>query len=94
MWDGYHTMRWRKLRAAILRRDGYMCQEARRFGKHVEAETVHHCWPAEEYPEFAWAPWNLVSITIEAHRAMHNADGSLTALGEAWKRRRSPPGRG
>ena len=94
MWDGYHTMRWRKLRTAIMRRDGYMCQEALRFGKHVEAETVHHCCPAEEYPEFAWAPWNLVSITIEAHRAMHNADGSLTALGEAWKRRRSPPGRG
>lgn len=94
MWDGYLTPRWRRLRASILRRDGYMSLEALRYGRRLEAEIVHHCWPAEEYPEFAWAPWNLISITAEEHRLMHNPDGSLTALGESWRRRRSPPGGG
>ena len=94
MWDGYRTMRWRRLRERILRRDGYRSQEALRYGRSIEAEIVHHCWPVEEYPEFAWQPWNLVSITEAEHRAMHNADGSLTDLGEAWRRRRSPHGRG
>ena len=94
MWEGYKTPRWRRLRQSILRRDKYMSQEALRFGRFVEAELVHHCWPVEEYPEFAWEPWNLISITEKEHRGMHNADGSLTDLGESWRRRRSPPGRG
>lgn len=94
MWDGYKTPRWRRLREKILRRDGYLSQEALRYGKRVEAELVHHCWPADEFPEYAWEPWNLVSITEDEHRNFHNADGSLTELGAAWKRRRSPPGRG
>ena len=94
MWDGYRTPRWTRLRERILRRDGYMSREALRYGRHVEADTVHHIWPAEEYPEFAWEPWNLLSITQDEHRSFHNADGSLTDLGERWRRRTSPPGRG
>ena len=91
MWDGYHSTRWARLREKILRRDGYMSQEAARYGRCVQANTVHHCWPAEDYPEFAWEPWNLISITSEEHNTMHNPDGSLSDLGEAWRRRASPP---
>ena len=94
MWDGYKTPRWRRLREQILRRDGYRSLEARRYGRNVEADTVHHCWRAEEFPEFAWEPWNLISITGDEHKLMHNPDGSLTELGESWRRRRAPPGRG
>ncbi|NCB51356.1 MAG: HNH endonuclease [Clostridia bacterium] len=92
MWDGYHAPRWRNhVRPLILRRDKYRCQEARRYGKIVEATVVHHIWPAEDYPEYAWCDWNLVALSLSNHRAMHNEDGSLSPLGEAWRRRTTPP---
>lgn len=94
MWNGYQTPRWRRLREKILRRDGYLSQEAKRYGRRAEADTVHHVWPAEKFPEYAWEPWNLLSITGDEHRAMHNADGSLTELGISWQRRRPPPSSG
>lgn len=78
----YRSRRWRRLRAAILRRDGYMCREARRFGKRVPANTVHHVFPRELFPEYQWAPWNLVSLSAAAHDAMHDrATGALTRAG-------------
>ena len=88
-------MRWRRLRDRILRRDGYMSLHALRYGRHVEADTVHHVWPAEDYPEYAWEPWNLISVTLQEHRGvLHNADGSLTEEGERWKKRTPPPSSG
>jgi hypothetical protein len=92
VWGGYQTKRWRHLRASVLRRDKYRCREAARYGKVAEAATVHHIWPAEEYPEYAWSPWNLISLTAKAHEAMHDRQtGTLTALGESWRRRTIPP---
>lgn len=55
-WGGYKTKRWRRLRMSILRRDKARCREWARYGKTVEATTVHHVWPAEDYPEYAWSP--------------------------------------
>ena len=84
--------RWQRLRQRALRRDGYKCQEAARYGRVEEATHVHHIWPAEDYPEYAWCPWNLVSLTQEKHEAMHDRlTGKLTALGESWRRRTIPP---
>lgn len=92
MWDGYKTARWRKLREKILRRDGYLSRVALRYGRNVEANTVHHVWRAEDYPEYAWQPWNLISVTQQEHNELlHNPDGTLTELGEAWRRRTVPP---
>ena len=91
MWYGYKTPRWRRLREKILRRDGYLSVEARRYGRRAEADTVHHVWRAEDVPEYTWEPWNLISITSDEHRSFHNADGTLTELGESWRRRTSPP---
>ena len=92
MWSGYKTGRWRVLREKILRRDRYKCRESARYGITAEANTVHHVWPAEDYPEYAWQPWNLISLTGEKHEAMHDRlSGKLTELGEAWRRRISPP---
>jgi len=92
MWDGYRTKRWRRLRKSVLRRDGYRCREAARYGVTMEAETVHHIWPAEAYPEYAWQLWNLISLSNEKHEAMHDrASGKLSDLGKAWQRRAPPP---
>ena len=92
MWDGYKTRRWRILRESILRRDKHKCRESLRYGITREANTVHHIWPAEDYPEYAWCPWNLISLSAEQHDAMHDRfSGKLTELGESWRRRTIPP---
>ena len=91
-WEGYHTARWRKLRRSVLRRDGYKCREAMRYGQTVAATTVHHIWPAEDYPEYAWCAWNLLSLSSKSHDAMHDRlTHKLSPLGEAWRRRTIPP---
>ena len=91
-WAGYKTPRWRRLREKILRRDGYRCREWARYGRAVQADTVHHVWPVEDWPEFAWREWNLISLCQAKHNEMHNrTDGRLTPIGESWMRRVSPP---
>lgn len=88
----YKSKRWKTLRARILRRDGYQCRECRRYGKAIQADTVHHVYPASLYPEWSLEPWNLVSLCFACHNAMHDRDEELlTEKGVAWCRRVSPP---
>lgn len=67
----YKSKRWKALREKVLRRDGYMCQISKRYGKLKEAETVHHIFPRDSFPELQWKSWNLISVTKEAHNALH-----------------------
>ena len=84
--------RWRRLRKQVLKAAGYRCQFFRRFGKRVEATHVHHIWPAEDWPEYAYEPWNLIALSLEAHNMMHDRNtGKLTPLGEALRLRTIPP---
>lgn len=72
------------MRAAVLRRDGYMCQEAKRYGKLLQASTVHHIFPRDKYPQYQWEPWNLISLSARNHDEMHDRNtGELTAKGRA-----------
>ena len=88
-----HNKRWRALRLRVLRRDHYRCREAARYGRIVQADVVHHVWPAEDWPEYAYCEWNLVSLSQAAHDSMHDRNtGRLTELGESWRRRTIPPG--
>ena len=88
----YRDKRWRHMRERILGRDGHQCRECRRYGLAVQATTVHHGWPAEDFPALAWESWNLISLCSKCHNAMHDRDtGELTALGLTWRRRVSPP---
>lgn len=78
----YQSAKWQRIRAAILRRDGYICQYFKRYGKMKEAETVHHIFPREDFPEFQWESWNLIALSNEAHNRMHDRNtNKLTALG-------------
>ena len=96
----YNSPRWRRLRASVLRdvirRDGApICQYLKRYGRRVEATHVHHIWPAEDFPEFAWERWNLIALSTEAHNMMHDrSTGKLTAVGERLRRRTIPPSSG
>lgn len=88
----YKAKRWERLRAQVLRRDGYRCQLSKRFGKAVPADLVHHIYPVDEYPEYAFAPWNLISVSRAAHNKLHDRDSDkLTAEGVALMRRTIPP---
>ena len=50
----YKSKRWEKKREKILRRDKYLDKVAARYGRTEEAKLVHHIYPAEDYPEYAW----------------------------------------
>lgn len=85
--------RWRRLRERVLREAGFRCQWAKRYGRRVEATHVHHIWPAEDYPEYAYERWNLIALSLEAHDAMHDRiSWKLSPTGEALRRRTIPPG--
>jgi 5-methylcytosine-specific restriction endonuclease McrA len=84
----YKSSKWRKKREAILRRDNYLCQECKRYGKTTPAQTVHHIYPLERYPELALVSVNLVSLCNECHEQMHDRlTGELTPAGERWRDR-------
>ncbi len=52
------------------------------YGRAEEATTVHHIYPAETYPEYAWCDWNLISVSQGSHNKLENRKtGELTALG-------------
>lgn len=95
----YHSKKWERKRAKILRRDGYICQLSKRYGKIRQADTVHHIFPCEYFPEYQWEDWNLISVCNAEHNALHDRDThKLTEKGMALlartARRRgiAPPG--
>lgn len=84
----YKSARWLQLRGAVLRRDKFLCQDSLRYGRRVAAEAVHHVFPRNEFPEFAFAPWNCVSLSNDAHDQMHDRrTGALTKKGVELLRR-------
>lgn len=71
----YGSIRWKNLRARILRRDNYIDQLAKRYGKIIEANTVHHILPRAEYPNYQWESWNLIAISDKTHKELHDRLG-------------------
>lgn len=67
----YNCKRWKRKREWILKRDGYMCQRCKRYGRQREAKTVHHIKHADEYPELAYKDDNLISLCDACHNAEH-----------------------
>ena len=88
----YKSRRWVRLRESVLRAAGYRCQYAKRFGRREQATVAHHIYPAEDYPEYQWQPWNLIALSQASHNMMHDrASGALTEIGEQLRRRTIPP---
>lgn len=43
---------------------------------------MHHIFPADEFPEYAYTDWNLISLTRHAHNTLHDRDtDELTEAG-------------
>lgn len=78
----YKSARWKKKRHAILKRDGYMCVECKKYGRRRDATTVHHIKELEQYPELALVDSNLVSLCEACHNKMHPGKGG------SWGRKR------
>ena len=88
----YKGKRWRDLAARAMRRDGYKCQLSARYGRNVEAEMVHHIYPVDEFPEYAYCLWNLISLSRAMHNTLHDRNtNKLTAEGVALMRRTKIP---
>lgn len=68
----YKSSRWKKKRERILKRDNYECRECRRYGKLIQANTVHHIKPVEDYPELRYDTKNLISLCSGCHNEMHD----------------------
>lgn len=84
----YDETKWKSKRVSILRRDGYQDQVLKRYGKLVQAEIVHHIFPVEEYPEFAYEDWNLTSVSVSTHNKLHDRiTNELTEAGIELLRR-------
>ena len=85
MGNFYKTNLWKKKRAVVMRRDGYECQQCRRYGKTAAAVTVHHIYPLKDYPEYKLNSHNLISLCNDCHGQMHNRlTDELTAKGLEW----------
>lgn len=68
----YKSKKWERLRRAVLARDGYKCQVSKRYGKNVPANTVHHVFPVEDYPQYRLCAWNLIAVSAETHNRLHD----------------------
>ncbi|MBO0962506.1 HNH endonuclease [Neobacillus sp. MM2021_6] len=88
MTNFYKTSRWKSKREKILKRDEYLCQECKRFGRSKGASTVHHINTMRNRPDLRLETWNLVSLCNKCHEQMHDRKtDELTDLGEHWRAR-------
>lgn len=84
----YKTAKWKHKRALILSRDGYQDQIAKRYGKMLQADTVHHIFPREDFPEYEWCSWNMISLNHVTHNMLHDRmTDQLTDAGKDLMRR-------
>lgn len=74
----YGSQRWKTLRAKVLRKAAYTDQVRDVL---TEANTVHHVFPREEFPEYQWKEWNLIAVSSQTHRLLHTPVGGLSAKG-------------
>lgn len=67
----YDSPKWKHLRGVALRRDHYICQICKRYGKQVQATEVHHVAHVDAAPELAYELSNLISLCHSCHNKMH-----------------------
>ena len=78
----YSSRRWQLKREHILKRDQWTDQVALQKGSKLPANLVHHILPADEFPEYQYADWNLIAVSDATHRQLHDrVTGDLTNAG-------------
>lgn len=71
----YKSKAWRRKREYILMRDGFQCQECKKYGKNTDAKIVHHVKEVEDFPELKLKCSNLVSVCASCHNKIHVEKG-------------------
>lgn len=71
----HKSKRWKEKRNYILKRDNYLCQECKKYGRRVDGDVVHHIIPIEEAPELAFVDDNLITICKTCHNKLHPEKG-------------------
>lgn len=95
----YDSARWKALRERVLAASGYKDELERRSGRSIPADTVHHIFPRDKYPQYQLKRWNLIAVSNDTHERLHNrGTGDLSALGyslmeETAKKYRIPMGK-
>lgn len=82
----YNSKAWKQKQKHILLRDKWMDQVALREDIRIEADTVHHILPREEYPQYQLCDWNLISVNgrLTHKKRLHEKySGKLTKLGKS-----------
>lgn len=72
--ETYKEPKWLKIRASALRRDKYIDQYQKRYGKIRQADVVHHIFPVVDFPQYQFELWNLISVTKSTHQSFHERD--------------------
>lgn len=68
----YESKKWKKARERAMRRDGYQCQDCKRYGKITAADHVHHIKPLEDCTAAEAVDLsNLVSLCRDCHNKRH-----------------------
>lgn len=70
--ETYKEPKWVALRNKILRRDQYLDQYEKRYGRFKNADIVHHIFPVDEFPEYQFCEWNLISVSRATHNSFHD----------------------
>lgn len=77
----YKGAKHRAWRDKVLKRDKYLCQDCRRFGRlddkglPVKATTAHHIKHRDEYPELQYRLDNGVALCAACHSKRHPEKG-------------------
>ena len=71
----YKSAKWKRVRAAALRRDKYQCVECRKYGRITPALHVHHIRHVEDDPSGWYDLDNLESLCLACHNKEHPEKG-------------------
>lgn len=83
MIETYKERRWIEKRKHILLRDKYMDKYLYQYGKFRSADIVHHIFPKNDFPEYEYEDWNLISVSKATHNLLHDRNTDrLTPKGE------------
>ncbi|EON70471.1 HNH endonuclease [Lysinibacillus sphaericus] len=70
----YNSKEWISQRKKILKRDKYICQICRRFGRNKSAEVIHHIIELNENWSKRLDENNLILLCHRCHNGIHKAE--------------------
>ena len=93
----YKSKEWKAKRLEVLKLDKFECQECKKHGRITKANTVHHRFLLEKYPEhgldiYVGSKRNLISLCHECHEKAHGyrKKDETPLTEEKWQKKNTP----